>query len=182
MKYECRWLRIGNHGDAGSALALRPSLQEPGKLTAHRCAFSLLEMILALALLGTSLGILAQVALTGTDAATEAEHLSQARMIAQSHLAELLAAGMTPAAVPPSPTAAMDSASTTTFQYQVDVVPAPMDGMLAIRISVEALDEDGGTPLATYSLTRWMIDPALGLAEMAEEERLQATEEQVTGE
>lgn len=132
--------------------------------------FSLLEMILALALLGTSLGILAQVAMTGTDAALEAEQLSQARMIAQSRLAEILANGVTPAAVPPSPTEAMDSSSTVNWQYQVDVVPAPMDGMLAIRVNVQALDEDGGPPVAQYSITRWMIDPALGLMEMAAEE------------
>ncbi|WP_231603212.1 prepilin-type N-terminal cleavage/methylation domain-containing protein [Neorhodopirellula pilleata] len=165
---------MNRHSPAGSPLSLRPSLRVPFY---KRNAFSLLEMILALALLGTSLGILAQVALTGTDAATEAEHLSQARMIAQSHLAEILAAGITPAAVPPSPTASMDSASTTAFQYQVDVVPAPMDGMLAIRVSVEALDEDGGAPLASYSATRWMIDPALGLAEMAAEEAAVKSEE-----
>jgi len=159
-----------NASDTGSSRSLRLGPREPRKLIDPRGAFSLLEMILALALLGTSLGILSQVALTGTDAATEAEHLSQARLIAQSRLAEILSTGITPAAVPPSPTASMDSASTTAFQYQVDVAPAPMDGLLAIRVGVEALDEDGGEPLARYSLTRWMIDPALGLAEMAAEE------------
>lgn len=140
------------------------------KRNPNRAGFSLLEMILALALLGTSLGILAQVAMTGTDAAIEAEQLSQARMIAQSRLAEILANGITPAAVPPSPTEAMDSGSTVNWQYQVDVVPAPMDGMLAIRVNVQALDADGGPPTAQYSITRWMIDPALGLMEMAAEE------------
>lgn len=136
----------------------------------HRDAFSLLEMILALALLGTSLGILSQVAMTGTDAALEAEQLAQARMIAQSRMAEVLSANFTPAAVPPSSTAAMDSASTVPWQYQIDVVPASMDGMLAIRVSVQALDEDGGPPTVQYSIVRWMIDPALGLSQMAAEE------------
>ena len=140
------------------------------KYNQSRAGFSLLEMILALALLGTSLGILAQVAMTGTDAALEAEQLSQARMIAQSRLAETLANGVTPTSIPPSPAETMDSNSTVNWQYQVDVVPAPMDGMLAIRISVQALDDDGGTPTAQYSITRWMIDPALGLMEMADEE------------
>jgi len=49
--------------------------------------------------------------------------------------------------------------------------------MLAVRVSVEALDPDGGPALATYSLTRWMIDPLMGLKEMAEEEAALREEE-----
>ncbi len=137
-----------------------------------RSGFSLLEMLLALALLGGALGILSQVAMTGTDAAREAEHLAQARLIAQSRLAEILANSQvqSPAAIPPTPTEPMDSQSTTPFEYQVDVAPAPFDGMLAIRVTVQALDESGGPPVASYSLTRWMIDPMLGLAELEAEE------------
>ncbi len=53
-------------------------------------------------------------------------------------------------------------------------MPAPLDGLLAIRVSVRVADPDGGTPLATYQLTRWMIDPALGLEQLeAEEEAMQ---------
>ncbi|MCC9658217.1 type II secretion system GspH family protein [Rhodopirellula sp. JC737] len=135
--------------------------------------FSLLEMMLSLAILGMSLAILAQIAGTGTDAAREARDLSQARLIASSKMSEILVSastGISPAGAPAMPVESMDSAATTQFQVQVDVVPAPMDGMLAIRVGVEALDPDGGPPLATYALTRWMIDPLLGLKELAEEE------------
>ncbi|MEM6779842.1 MAG: prepilin-type N-terminal cleavage/methylation domain-containing protein [Planctomycetota bacterium] len=132
--------------------------------------FSLLEMLLALAVLGSSLGILAQIAGTGSDAAREARELSQARMIAQAKLAEILIQGISPQAVPPSPAEPVDSSSSTPFQYQVDVAPAALDGMLAIRIQVEALDPDGGPSLARYAVTRWMIDPLLGLADLAAEE------------
>nr|WP_233215051.1 type II secretion system protein [Rhodopirellula bahusiensis] len=145
-----------------------------------RCGFSLLEMMLSLAILGVSLGILAQIAGTGTDAAREARDLSQARLIASSKMSELLVSastGMSPAASPATPVEAMDTDATTMFQVQVDVVPAPMEGMLAVRVSVEALDPDGGPALATYSLTRWMIDPLLGLQELAEEEAALREEE-----
>jgi prepilin-type N-terminal cleavage/methylation domain-containing protein len=138
-----------------------------------RNGFSLLEMMLSLAILGVSLGILAQIAGTGTDAAREARDLSQARLIASSKMAELLVSattGVSPAASPAMPVEAMDTDASTVFQAQVDVVPAPMEGMLAVRVSVEALDPDGGPALATYSLTRWVIDPLLGLQELAEEE------------
>lgn len=126
--------------------------------------FSLLEMLLALAILGGSLGILSTIAMQGTDAAREAEHLAQARLIAQSQLAVILVSDQQPATIPATPVAAVDSGSTTSFQYQVDVAMAPIQGMLAIRITVTALDPDGGTPIATYAITRWMIDPLLGLA------------------
>ncbi len=121
--------------------------------------FSLLEMLLALAILGGSLGILSQIAMTGTDAAQEAEHLAQARLIAQSQLAILLASEQTPTVVPPTPVEAMDSGSVSLYEYQVDVAAAPLTGMLALRVTVRALNPNGDTPLATFSLTRWMIDP-----------------------
>ena len=124
-----------------------------------RAAFSLLEMLLALAILGGSLGILSQIAMTGTDAAREAEHLAQARLIAQSQLAVMLASDQTPTVVPPTPVEAIDSGSTSAFEYQVDVTAAPLTGMLALRVTVRALNPNGDTPLATYSLTRWLIDP-----------------------
>lgn len=135
------------------------------KIKLRRTGFSLLEMLLSLAILGGSLGILSTIAMQGADAAREAEHLAQARLIAQSQLAVILVSNQHPATVPATPVAAVDSESTTPFQYQVDVAMAPIQGMLAIRITVVALDPDGGTPIATYAITRWMIDPLLGLGD-----------------
>lgn len=156
-----------NHARVGVDAAFT----ERKPLGRHRKAFSLLEMILALAILGTSLGILAQVAQTGRDAALEAHYLSQARLIAQSKLAEILVTGTSPAAIPLTPVESMSSDSANVFEYQVDVAPAPFDGMLAIRVSVFALDEDGGPNIASYSLTRWWIDPLLDLPGLAAEEK-----------
>ncbi len=132
--------------------------------TRRRSGFSLLEMLLALAILGGSLGILSTIAMQGADAAREAESLVQARLIAQTQLAVILASGQHPATVPATPVAPVDSESTTSFEYQVDVAMTPMQGMLAIRITVRALDANGGPHIATYAITRWMIDPLLGLA------------------
>lgn len=130
----------------------------------HRSGFSLLEMLLALAILGGSLGILSTIAMQGADAAREAECMVQARLIAQSQLAVILASDQHPATLPATPVAPVDSESTTSFEYQVDVAMTPMQGMLGIRITVRALNANGGPPVATYVITRWMIDPLLGLA------------------
>ena len=72
-----------------------------------------------------------------------------------------------------------DSNSLTPFVYEVNVNQGPIGGLLAIRVTVEALDPDGGPPIARQSLTRWMIDPLLGLeqAEMEEEAAAAAAEE-----
>jgi prepilin-type N-terminal cleavage/methylation domain-containing protein len=146
-----------------------------------RRGFSLLEILLALAILGGSLALLSQIAETGTAAAREARDLSVARMVCQTKLTELLldtTAGIPPLSVPPSEVPSFDSQSTTAFLYSVDVQQAPLDGLLAIQVNVEATNPNGGPSLATYSLVRWIVDPALGLEQLeAEEEALQAEAE-----
>ncbi|MGV3486486.1 MAG: prepilin-type N-terminal cleavage/methylation domain-containing protein [Planctomycetaceae bacterium] len=142
-----------------------------------RRGFSLLEILLALAILGGSLAVLSQIIGTGADSASSARDLSLARLICQAKLAETLVSGITPVPVPSTPVASPDSSSTTPFFYAVDVAPSTLDGMLAIRVSVQAQDPDGGPALASFSLTRWIIDPALGLEEaQAEYEAQQAAE------
>ncbi len=146
----------------------------PSNSLVRRQGFSLLEILLALAILGGSLALLSQIAETGTWAAREARDLSVAKMICQTKLAELLldsAAGIQPLSVPPAPATSFDSQSSTPFVYSVDVGPAPIDGLLAIRVNVEAQDTNGGPSLATFSLTRWIVDPARGLEALEEEER-----------
>jgi len=52
-----------------------------------RSGFSLLEILLALSILGGSLAVLSQIAEIGTSAAREARELSVCRMLCQSKLA-----------------------------------------------------------------------------------------------
>tara|TARA_R110002049_G_scaffold72490_2_gene187169 strand:+ start:194950 stop:195375 length:426 start_codon:yes stop_codon:yes gene_type:complete len=136
-------------------------------------------MLLALAILGGSLAILSQIAQTGTDAAREARDLALARMLCQAKLSEVLLQDTTPVTIPSAVAEPFDSSSTTQFMYAVEIMPGPMDGLLALRVSVEAVNPDGGPPLATYALVRWMIDPALGLEEAELEE--EAAKEEAAG-
>lgn len=144
-------------------------------LRARRKGFSLLEILLALAILGGSLAVLGQIAQTGIDAAREARDLASARILCQTKLNELLLEGTLPQSVASLEVPSFDSQSTTPFFYSVDVQPAPLDNLLVVRVSVEASNPDGGPALARYSLTRWMIDPTLGL-EAAEAEEKAAQE------
>jgi prepilin-type N-terminal cleavage/methylation domain-containing protein len=148
-----------------------PTRSRAGFPTRFRAGFTLLEMLLALAILGGSLAVLSQIAATGTEAARESRDLAMARLLCQSKLSEILLQNITPVAVPPTPAEVFDSGSLTPFTYSVEVQPGPLEGLLAIRVVVQATNLDGGPPLATYSLTRWMIDPAIGLEEAEMEEQ-----------
>ncbi len=131
----------------------------------NRRGFSLLEILLALAILGGSLAVLSQIVGIGGDSASSARDLAFCRLLCQAKLAETLVSGLTPVAVPSTPIAAPDQSSDTPFFYTLELAPAPVQGMLALRVSVQAMTSDQSMPTATYSITRWIIDPALGLAQ-----------------
>ena len=147
-----------------------------GRSATPRGGFSLLEIMLALAILGGAMAVLSQIAGTGTDAAQEARSLAAARMLCQTKLAEILIdPTVSPQSVPPTTVAPFDSESTAEFTYMIEVQAAPIDGLLALRITVEATSANGGTPLATYSLERWIVDPALGLEQVEAEAQAAAS-------
>ncbi|TWU43181.1 hypothetical protein Q31b_22190 [Novipirellula aureliae] len=140
----------------------------------HRNGFTLLEILLALAILGGSLAILGTIARTGTSAARESRDLAVARILCQTKLTEILLENISPQPVVDIPITSADSGSMSPFSYSVEVMPAPLDGMLAIRVTVVAANPDGGSALATYSLSRWMIDPDLGLEALEAAEAAEA--------
>ena len=144
--------------------------------------FSLLEILLALAILGGSLAVLSQIAEIGTGAAREARDLSVCRILCQSKLSEVLldtASGISPQNIMDAPLDSFDSASTMVYTYNVEVQPGQLDGLLALRVSVRALEPDSSTPIATFALTRWVVDPTLGLEQAEADE--QALKEELTG-
>ena len=133
-----------------------------------RSGFSLLEMLLALAILGGSLAILSQVAATGVIAAREARELGWLKILCQAQMSELLlnaTLGQTPISVFDMEAEPFDSLSTTSFVYSIEIQPAPLDGMLVVRISATATDSNGAV-IARYTLDRWLVDPDLGLEQL----------------
>lgn len=139
--------------------------------------FSMLEILLALAILGGSLAVLSQIADIGMSAARESRDLAASRILCQTKLSEVLLdamSGIAPQSVSTAPfDVPFDSQSSSVYQYSVTVQPAPIDGLLAIQVLVESVDPDNGAVRTRYALTRWTIDPTLGLEEAeAEEEAL----------
>ena len=135
----------------------------------RRGAFSLLELLLALAIFGSAMAVLSQTIGVAADAAVEARDLSAASLLAQSKLTELLIAGIAPVATPEVPVPPVDSTSDTAMTLRVDVGPGPTAGLIAVSVTAGAASPSG-TPIGSVTLTRWMIDPALDLQTLAADE------------
>jgi general secretion pathway protein I len=148
----------------------------------RRNGFSLLEILLAISILGGSLAVLSQMAEIGTSAAREARDLATCRILCQSKLTEVLldaSSGISPQSIFDAPLESFDSASITSYNHSIEVQQAPLDGLLAVRVTVKALESDDGTAIATVSLTRWVVDPSLGLEQAEADEKV--LREEMTG-
>jgi general secretion pathway protein I len=152
--------------------------QAQNHLAQSRAGVSLLEAILALAILGGSLAILSQIFQNGADAGIEATELASCRMVAVRRMNELMLdvdGGIAPVTAMELPIEDFENDSTRTLVHDVEVVPGSMLGILSVRVTVRSYQDDVATIRALYSLTRWIVDPALGL-EAAEAEMKAATE------
>lgn len=129
----------------------------------RRCrkGISLLEVVLSLAILAMSAGILAQISWTATDNGLIAHRLATAQILAESKMAEIVT-GAIPlqGAVGWSPIT--DIVPSGTWYYQVQTVTAVRPDMVGVRLSIT--DEAGMSEnREMFFVVRWMIDPSLGL-------------------
>jgi hypothetical protein len=117
-----------------------------------RRGVTLLEVILSLGVLTTSLAVLGELVRLGTRNAAAARDLTQAQMLCESKLNEILSA------VSP-----LESVQGQTFAYDpdwtctVEVQAGPQEGLLAVRVTVTELVTHS-RPIE-YSLVRWVRDP-----------------------
>ncbi len=150
----------------------------------NRRGFSLLEILLAIAILGASLAVLSSLVITGADAASDASDLAVARMLCETKMNEqLLNPEIVPLPLPLSPIDPIDTPDTggvASFQYSIEVQPAPaMQGLLAIRVTVSTEElNQVNQPKVQYSLIRWMVDPALGLEQLERDAEAEAAAEE----
>ena len=129
----------------------------------QRDGFSLLEVILALAILTGAIAVLGELARLGLRNAQIARDTAQAQLLCESKLAELTA-GLLP--VEPVSGAQFEEVvgdGTVAWVYSIDVQPAQsegsrIEGMSAVEVTVvQKIDKIKG-PIH-FSLIRWMPDP-----------------------
>ena len=135
-----------------------------------RGGFSLLEVILALAILGGGLAVLGELARLGLRNAQIARETAQAQLLCESKLAEITA-GITP----------LQGVSGVEFEeplgngtmkwlYSIDVQQTDCEGMSAVRVTVVQDLPEEKRPV-DFSLVRWMQDdPEVEAAESTETE------------
>lgn len=138
-----------------------------------RSALSLLEVVLALAILGISTAMLAQAIQIASTSGLYARQYTQAQLVAESKMSEVIA-GLVPIGSASTWTPVMMPFSDTTWNFMVVQNIAEMQGMMSIQVIVTNDPMGATTQPVTYSLTRWIIDPNLGL-DVPPEETTEAT-------
>ena len=141
---------LENPGDLRSALSARSG--DLCRARVHR-GLSLLEVILAVAILGGCLAVTGEMVRMGVRHAEEARELTRAQLLCESKIEEI-AAGVTPA----------ESVATVPFEtdpdwtYTVDV--SSLDQQLTqVRVTVQAVESNRLQPIV-FSLSRWILNPA----------------------
>lgn len=122
---------------------------------AWRPALSLLEVTLAIAILGGSLAVIGELVRMGSRHAEEAREMTRAQLLAESQM-ESIVAGIIPA----QSLSSSASEHEPDWTYAIEVAPLNGTDLLQVTVQVQQAEFTREVPLA-FSLTRWMLDPAL---------------------
>jgi prepilin-type N-terminal cleavage/methylation domain-containing protein len=120
----------------------------------RRRGLSLLEVILAIAIFGGALAIIGELVRIGNINAAAARDLTDGQRIC-SNLMNEIAAGVTP----PTSVSGAACPEDETWLYSVAAEPADVTGLLAVTVTVEQDPQFVSRP-HTFSLVRWVVDPA----------------------
>jgi len=128
-------------------------------MTAAHCrrhAFTLYEVVLAIAILLGAMTVMSKLIATGSRASTRAQLQTQAMLLCQSKLAEVIA-GVEPLA---SVQGAPCDSTASGWIWSLEVASGPVEDLLELRVEV-SLPGEGAAPRAKALLVRWMRDPQL---------------------
>ena len=127
-----------------------------------RLGLTLLEVILALSILGIACAFMAQGMQMATTNAIAAQRQAQAELAAESVMSQVVAG-----VIPMQPSGAWTPVGTSTtsssWSYMLQLVPCEVQNMVGIEVAVRDDAEQDLTRPADLTVTRWVIDPALGL-------------------
>lgn len=127
-------------------------------LSRRRIGLSLLEVMLAIAILGGAMVVLAELVRIGSRCSREARELTLAQLLCEAKLAEV-AMGFVPAQAASQQPCETDP----NWVFTIDVQPGDQEGLLMVMVRISEAQPIGPRPLE-FTLTRWMVDPSLELA------------------
>lgn len=154
--------------NAGTNPAARRLRNSAGRGTRRSGGFSLLEVILALAILTGAIAVLGEAARLGMRNARIARDTTRAQLLCESKMAEITA-GITPA-VPVSPTAfdraalgddttAISGDDDVTWFYSIETENLDEEGLMAVGVTVTQ-DLTPEKRLVAFKLVRWILGSA----------------------
>ena len=127
---------------------------------ARDAGFSLLEVILALAILGGAIAVLGEAARLAMKNAEFTREINRAQLLCESKLAEIVA-GITPAESSQGVAVKSETdSSEPAWLYSIETTSVD-DGLLAVRVTVTR-DLPAEKHPVRFSLVRWMADPEAG--------------------
>jgi general secretion pathway protein I len=139
---------------ATNAANCQPATNAAGWQPAPRCrGFTLLEVILALAIMAGAFAVLGELLRLGMQSARAARDTARAQLLCESKLNEI-ACG----ALAPDPVAETAFSDQPAWLYSIDVQSLDEPGMIAVRVVVRQDLPPEGHPVEV-SVVRWMVDP-----------------------
>lgn len=126
----------------------------------RRDGLSLLEVMLALAILGGAIAVVGELMRFGMRNAEAARDLSTAQVLCEAKINEIAAGLLPPQSIADTPIeeiANLDAAGL--WLYSVDVQQVDQQGLIAVTVTVFQ-DPNLKMRPVDFSLARWMIDPA----------------------
>lgn len=130
---------------------------------------TLLEVILAIAILGGALAVLGELVRVGTRSARGARVHFTAQLLAESLIGQITS-GITPA----EPISGIiQQFGGLRWQYQVQIAQVDQQGLLAVAVTVRE-DVEPAQPAVSFMLVRWMIDPQIELERESEAAAIEA--------
>jgi prepilin-type N-terminal cleavage/methylation domain-containing protein len=125
-----------------------------------RRGLSLLEVVLALSILGIATGILSSILFQAADTGLKSRRITQAELICEAKMAEAISGSLPLQVISWTPASTVDG---TNWYYSMELLPAQMPSMIGIGISVTDDLGMSESPRPLARLVQWMIDPSLGL-------------------
>lgn len=138
------------------------------KTSCKKRGLSLLEVVLAMAILGGALVMIGQLNNLGRMAASRARDMTTAQIYCEKMIAEITIGSVSPDPVSDSPLPDEDG-----WFYSIETGAASQPGLMAVRVIVRQDEKQFARPV-NYSLVRWIVEPDSETAEASSAESTSA--------
>jgi prepilin-type N-terminal cleavage/methylation domain-containing protein len=121
----------------------------------RRGGLSLLEVMLAIAILGGCVAVIGELVRLGSRHAEEVRLLTTAQLLCESKIEEIEAGVIAPEAITSAP-----FETTPDWFYSVTINALDQEELMEVRVTVEQAEATRNMPF-TFTLVRWVLDPTL---------------------